>query len=50
MLLEKLQADLRADGDRFATLFETVVTSPQFRQQRCRDFNVARFRAAAQGD
>ena len=45
-LLEQMQTELRRDGNRFATLFETVVCSPQFRNQRCRDFSLARFRAA----
>ena len=44
-LLEKMQAELRRNDYRFATLFETVVCSPQFRNQRCRDFTIARFRA-----
>lgn len=49
-LLEKMQAALRQDGYRFATLFETVVCSPQFRNQRCRDFTIARFRSQSPGD
>lgn len=44
-LLETLERDLREHDYRFATLFETVVCSPQFRNQRCRDFTLARFRA-----
>jgi hypothetical protein len=49
-LLEKMQAALRQDGYRFATLFETVVCSPQFRNQRCRDLSIIRFRSQSQGD
>jgi hypothetical protein len=49
-LLKKMQSELRQDGDRFATLFETVACSPQFRNQRCRDFTIARFRSESQGD
>jgi hypothetical protein len=49
-LLEKMQSELRQDGYRFATLFEAVVCSPQFRNQRCRDFTPARFRSEFQGD
>lgn len=48
-LLEKMHSGLQQDGYRFATLFETVVCSPQFRNQRCRDFTIARFRAESQG-
>lgn len=44
-LLEKMQSGLRQDGYRFATLFEAVVCSPQFRNQRCRDFAIAKFRS-----
>ncbi len=49
-LLERMQTALRQDGYRFHTLFETVVCSPQFRNQRCRDFNLARFRSKTQGE
>jgi len=49
-LLEKMQADLERDDDRFATLLETVVCSPQFRHQRCRNFTIDRFRAESSGD
>jgi hypothetical protein len=44
-LLEKMQSEVKKDDLRFGTLFEVVVTSPQFRTQRCRDFNRSRFRA-----
>ncbi len=43
-LLDKLQRKLAANDDRFVTLFETIVTSPQFRKQRCRDFTAAEFK------
>ena len=38
VLLEKMQSDLEKNDYRFMTLFETVVLSPQFRNQRGRDF------------
>jgi hypothetical protein len=38
ILLEKMQADLEKNDYRLMTLFETVVTSPQFRNQRGRDY------------
>ena len=37
-LLEKMQAELAKNDYRFTTLFETVVMSPQFRNQRGRDY------------
>lgn len=43
-LLAKMQNQLRKNDFRFGTLFETVVTSPQFRNQRCRDFSAAAYR------
>jgi hypothetical protein len=49
-LLDKMQSDLQRDNYRFTTLFETVVCSPQFRNQRCREFTIARFRSESQGD
>jgi len=49
-LLEQVQAALRKDDFRFETLFETIVLSPQFRNQRCRDFTIARFRSESKGD
>ena len=42
-LLDTMQAKLKENDYRFATLFETVVTSPQFRNQRCRDFSATAF-------
>ena len=44
-LLETMQAEIRKDDYRFMTLFEIVVCSPQFRNQRCKDFTIARFRS-----
>lgn len=49
-LLEKMQADLEANGDRLALLFETVVTSPQFLNQRCRDFSLTQYTNEAKGN
>ncbi len=42
-LLEKMQADLDAHEDKLGVLFETVITSPQFLNQRCRDFSASQF-------
>ncbi len=44
-LLEEMRIALEKNGDRFVPVFETVVRSPQFRHQRCRDFSIAKFRA-----
>ena len=44
VLLQEMQAVLDAQGDRFVPLFETIVRSPQFRDQRCRDFSIAEYR------
>ncbi len=49
-LLEQMQRNLRQNEYRFATLFETVVCSSQFRKQRCRDFTLARFKSESQGE
>jgi hypothetical protein len=40
-LLESMQANLKANDYRFVPLFETVVASPQFRNQRGRDYAAA---------
>jgi hypothetical protein len=37
-LLMEMEAELEKHGDRFSVLFETVVRSPQFRQQRGSEF------------
>ncbi len=42
-LLEKMQADLDTNEDKLGALFETVITSPQFLNQRCRDFSASQF-------
>jgi len=47
-LLEEMQTKLHKNDYRFGSLFETVVLSPQFRNERCRDFTTARFRAEFQ--
>ncbi|MFT5326551.1 MAG: hypothetical protein ACI8P0_004427 [Planctomycetaceae bacterium] len=40
ILLEQMEEALHKNDYRFSVLFETVVTSPQFRNQRGRDFSV----------
>jgi Protein of unknown function (DUF1592)/Protein of unknown function (DUF1588)/Protein of unknown function (DUF1587)/Protein of unknown function (DUF1585)/Protein of unknown function (DUF1595)/Planctomycete cytochrome C len=50
VLLEEMRVALDKNGDRFVPLFETIVRSPQFRNQRCRDFSTSRFRAQNQGE
>jgi len=40
ILLEQMEDALRKNEYRFSVLFETVVTSPQFRNQRGRDFSL----------
>ncbi len=49
VLLEKMQGELEGNEYRLATMFESVVTSPQFRNQRCRDFTPSRFSSQPQG-
>lgn len=44
-LLDKMESSLRQNNYRFSSLFETVVSSAQFRNQRCRDFTTTAFRA-----
>ena len=44
VLLQEMQRALDMNGDRFVPLLETIVRSPQFRNQRCRDFSMAQFR------
>lgn len=44
-LLEAMETALEENDYRFSSLFETVVLSSQFRNERCRDFSTARFRA-----
>lgn len=43
-LLEKMQADLATKDDKLSALFELVTLSPQFRTQRCKDFNPDKFK------
>jgi hypothetical protein len=50
VLLAEMQTSLAENGDRFVPLFETVVRSPQFRNQRCRNFSTARFRVQSPGN
>lgn len=44
VLLQEMQTALQQNGDRFVPLIESIVRSPQFRNQRCRDFTTADFR------
>ena len=46
-LLDEMQEKLQKNGHRFGTLIETVVASPQFRQQRSRDFSLTAFRQSS---
>lgn len=50
VLLDEMQRVLDTNGDRFVPLFETIVRSPQFRNQRCRDFTTVAFRNQNQGE
>lgn len=43
-LLDEMQEKLRKNDRRFGTLIESIVASPQFRNQRCRDFSITAFR------
>ena len=43
-LLREMESSLAKGGDKLSGLFELVVLSPQFREQRCRDFSPAKFR------
>jgi hypothetical protein len=49
-LLDTIEARLKENDFRFGTLFETVVCSKQFRNQRGRDFTTAAFRHEPSGD
>lgn len=49
VLLHEMRNTLAQNGDQFVPLFETIVQSPQFRNQRCRDFTTAQFRIQNQG-
>jgi hypothetical protein len=48
--LDRMASVLKQNDFRFAPLIEAVVLSPQFRNQRCRDFSVASFRRSNTGD
>jgi len=48
-LLEKMEADLAANEYHLSRLFELVAVSPQFRNQRCRDFTPSRFKPELKG-
>lgn len=45
VLLDEMRIALDKHEDRFVPLFETIVLSRQFREQRCRDFSNASFRS-----
>jgi hypothetical protein len=47
-LLEKMQVTLQKNEFRLGPLLEVVVLSPQFRNQRCRNFETAQFRKELQ--
>ena len=49
-LLDTMQARLKENDGRFVTLFETVVASPQFRNQRCLDFTPTAYTSELSGD
>jgi hypothetical protein len=49
-LVEKMQAALEKNDDRFSCLFETVVMSPQFRSQRGKDYTPALFNTEPSGE
>jgi hypothetical protein len=49
-LLDEMANVLAEHDRRFVPLLEAVVLSPQFRQQRCRDFSAASFRRSNSGD
>ena len=44
-LLDKMQATLDQHDYQLSTLFELVTSSPQFRNQRCKDFTPTKFQA-----
>jgi hypothetical protein len=44
-LLERMQAELEKNENKLSALFELAVMSPQFRNQRCKDFTLSRFKA-----
>ncbi len=44
-LLDAMQTQLSANDYKLFTLFELVASSPQFRNQRCKDFDISKFKA-----
>ncbi|MCE9562663.1 MAG: DUF1592 domain-containing protein [Planctomycetes bacterium] len=44
-LLDAMQTQLAANDYKLSTLFELVATSPQFRNQRCKDFTISKYKA-----
>ncbi|MBM3979786.1 MAG: DUF1592 domain-containing protein [Planctomycetes bacterium] len=42
-LLDEMRAAFDKNDDKMSVLFELVITSPQFRTQRCKDFTPARY-------
>jgi hypothetical protein len=44
-LLEQMEAALEKHDCKLSALFELVSTSPQFRNQRCKDFTPTKFKA-----
>ena len=48
VLLEEMHSTLAKNDDRLVPLFETVVKSPQFRNQRCAEFSAEKYRALSQ--
>lgn len=44
-LLDKMKAELAANDYKLSTLFDLVATSPQFRNQRCKDFTPSKYKA-----
>ncbi|MCC7424062.1 MAG: DUF1592 domain-containing protein [Planctomycetaceae bacterium] len=48
VLLEEMHSTLEKNDDRLMPLFETVVRSPQFRNQRCAEFSAEKYRALSQ--
>jgi len=49
-LLEKMQADLDTNEDKLGAVFESVITSPQFLNQRCLDFSASQFTNEPKGN
>ena len=42
-LLERMQAELEKNDYKLSALLDLVATSPQFRNQRCKDFAPSKF-------